>query len=742
MTYSRSLVTFAFVRDALQKGDIVTGLFPLFAPAIKRHRGKPFDPQVFTKDLNELCGLSVHPFIVEDWAPRMAQQGLLVARESEAAGGRIFTNYTYADPDIPDVQGLETRIVELFDTFEAYAAELYKQHGLPVPKRDVLERELVERIQSMGFEDILSKPDRNGSSPGLSGTLTLDKKSAESSPQQHAAQIMDVVCATFFLELSDKQKDKFDLVTDLAAGALGAEVVLTFRVPPKSGSSFKGMRVYLDSPLILDLLNVGGDQEREFASYLLDALKQEGATVATFDHNVDEIVDVLTAANNNYERKQEVLGQIGARLRGDRNTILRVKNVLANPIKRVRDVGIDITVAKAIDRQYLQYFDDNAEKDLLSAIRPFQPIEARAVDAASIASQIRYLYGRRPKGGLMTHERLFVTKNTGLVRAAVHYIGRLEGLDVTDAPILSDRAMAGILWVASGGKGLELPLHKLLASCTAAVRPRRDVINKVREVLQEASPEDLKTFETMIEDDRCSFSLMQNSLGDVTLVTGESTPRLLGEMKRAMAAEVEQKKDEELERQRLDYEDKVQAEIALRRAEIEAAESRLSKATNDLKDALQTVSLISEQNETLAHNLAAMGSALKLEREGRVNAAFHRSRYAEWFTYAVVFLPIAVVLYFVADLSGSLSSPWNGIAGLSISFALGLIQFAKFPNILFGSVARRVRLKSFHRQLEKLNLTQYKDAPIDWVNGVLNFTQADIAQKSKVQERLGTDKSS
>jgi hypothetical protein len=73
MTYSRSLVTFAFVQEALEKGDIVTGLFPLFAPAIKKNQGKPFDPAVFAADLNEVCGLKVHPFIVEAWAPSLTE---------------------------------------------------------------------------------------------------------------------------------------------------------------------------------------------------------------------------------------------------------------------------------------------------------------------------------------------------------------------------------------------------------------------------------------------------------------------------------------------------------------------------------------------------------------------------------------------------------------------------------------------------------------------------------------------
>lgn len=330
MTYSRSLVTFAFVRDALQSGDIVAGLFPLFAPAIKRRHGKTFDPAVFAKDLEELCGLAVHPYIIEDWAPRMAQHELLIEHDKELVGTRSVTTYICADPNIPDLVDLESRIVRLFDGFETYAKVLLKSHGLTAPARAVLERELVTRIQSMGFDNILAKPDRgNGAN-----VLTLERRPAEQSPDQHEAQIMDVICATFIIELHRRQPEQFALVTELAAGALAAEVVLSFRVPPKTGSSFKGMKVFLDSPLILDLLDVGGQEERDFARYLVDALRKEGAIVATYEHNVGEIVDVLTAAVQNLERKQPVSGQIGSRMRTDNNTVIRAKAILSKPPPR------------------------------------------------------------------------------------------------------------------------------------------------------------------------------------------------------------------------------------------------------------------------------------------------------------------------------------------------------------------------------------------------------------------------
>jgi hypothetical protein len=718
-------VTFAFVRDAiLQRGDIVSGLFPLFAPAIKRRTGQVFEPSVFARDLDELCGLSVHPYIIEDWAPRLAQQGFLIAEDTQTAGNSTFTKYTYANPDVQDAHDLEGPILGLFDAFEAYAKRLFGENSIATPGREELERELVARIGGMSFEDILGKPDRTSEASRL---LTLEKAPVGPTPEQRAAQNMDVVCATFFLELKERHAETFRLVTDLAAGALGAQVVLSFRIPPKTGSSFKGKYVFLDSPLIMDMLDVGSHEDRDFARYLLSALKQEGAVVATFDHNVGEIIAVLTAANHKFEQHIEVTGIVGSRLRVDNNTMLRVKSILNNPQKKVKDLGIEVTEARAVDRPYLSLFDEKSEQNLISAIRPYHRIEAREVDAASISSMIRYLYGRRPKGGFMALEKLFVTKNTPLVRAANNYMRRLNGLEFRDSPILSDRAMAGTLWVATGGQGNELPLHKLLANCTAAVRPRGDVISKVRDVLRETSPEEAATFEAMIEDERCGYCLMQSTLGDANLVTGESTPRVLREMKRAMAVEITQQKDEEIARQREEHlklvaelEDAHKVAMGEASAEAAAAAERVAQTAAELALAAKAADDARRRADDLETRLKALESRQEEAKRSVVSDAFERSRRTELFVYAAIIVPIAIILFWLGNVAGTVGTGQLIIA-YAVFAALSLVQFAMFPDVLFGRLARYTRERAFRNRLRRIGLAEYENVLIDWKNKSVIF---------------------
>jgi hypothetical protein len=189
----------------------------------------------------------------------------------------------------------------------------------------------------------------------------------------------------------------------------------------------------------------------------------------------------------------------------------------------------------------------------------------------------------------------------------------------------------------------------------------------------------------MIEDDRCGFCLMQSTLGDAALVTGASTPRLLKEMKTAMAAEVTQQKDEEIQRQQAEFERRLLAEKEERRTAVEAAERRAAVAAEQLSDASQIVLTTQQRAAELERRLAATEERQRLEMEGRVVTAFRRSRYAEWLAYAIVFAPIAIALYLLGDLAGKLER-WEWLGGLVLFFILGLTQFAVFPNVFLAGL--------------------------------------------------------
>lgn len=731
MARSRSLVTFAFVHDALKSGDIVSGLMPLLAPVIKKRYGKVFDPKVFAQDINDYYGLVIHHYVAEDWTQRLAKAGLITpvpgAKED-------YASYICTDPVIDEVSVAEADLNKILNSFESYAAELFSEVDLELPSRDSLEAMFIERIKDMSFENIASKPDSLQQKPN---TLSLTKLVQPEDSKAKIEQALDVVTASFVLDLQEKSPEDFKLIMEITAGVLASEVVLSFRSPPRRGQNFKSKIIILDSPLVLDYLNLGGIEDHGFAKSLIEDLASEGATVSTYSHNVDELIDILTAAKHNMGDKFQLSGSVGMRLLTDRNAFIRLNAVLGNPYAKVKQAGIQIIDTNSIDRPYLRHFDKNAEQDLLGSIRPFSRsrIESRVFDAASIASMIRYLFGKRPRGNLMAYEKLFVTKNSGLANAAAKYMKNIHAIaEDSDPPILTDRMAAGIVWLAKGGEGTDIPLKKLVANCTSAVRLRKDVITKMHGVLQNTSPDEAKVFEALIEEDRCGYYLMRHSLGAAELVTDANALDLLERVKRATAERVIQEAEAKaislLQGQRLEYEQKLEAAATALAVASSAGEDAVKTAKDEVdslarkkEEVEKALSEYKDKHIELADKFSRLVAERKMQDRRIAEALFRSSKKIDWILRVAFYLTTFILSLMGQTLAQIHNNFWMFGGSLLLVFILGLVQFSIFPDVLIGAAIRRRREDHFRRNLNASEFSGKVSFQIDWKEDRLKFDE-------------------
>jgi hypothetical protein len=108
-------------------------------------------------------------------------------------------------------------------------------------------------------------------------------------------------------------------------------------------------------------------------------------------------------------------------------------------------------------------------------IRPGRNVDPRVVDARSLANTIRLISAEPSKASVLASSAVFVTTNVDLVERGIKYFREAQSLHEQQAPpFLTDRQLAGLLWLAVGGAGNEVPRRKLLAACTAAMTPQRD----------------------------------------------------------------------------------------------------------------------------------------------------------------------------------------------------------------------------------------------------------------------------
>lgn len=100
MVSSRNLLAFAYISDRFsQSGDIGDGLLKLFAPVIAKRAGQRFSPETFATDVLEMYDIEMHPYVAEDFAPRLAAAGYLV-ETANFAQNAAYENGHFEIPEL------------------------------------------------------------------------------------------------------------------------------------------------------------------------------------------------------------------------------------------------------------------------------------------------------------------------------------------------------------------------------------------------------------------------------------------------------------------------------------------------------------------------------------------------------------------------------------------------------------------------------------------------------------------
>ena len=112
-----------------------------------------------------------------------------------------------------------------------------------------------------------------------------------------------------------------------------------------------GIDVAIDSPLVLDAMELGHDGATPYAVALIEQVKKAGARPIIFADTIKEIHGALTGPLQNYERRAETYGPLGRRLRTNSAVAAYVRSVLPRLRDLIQDhLGVDVVEVSAVDR--------------------------------------------------------------------------------------------------------------------------------------------------------------------------------------------------------------------------------------------------------------------------------------------------------------------------------------------------------------------------------------------------------
>ncbi|HGK7302639.1 TPA: hypothetical protein ACJ509_000469 [Stenotrophomonas maltophilia] len=525
---SKELTAFALVAEEYEKtGDPLRGLYPLFAPLLSEGKGHPFDPEKFSVSFTSAYGLEMSAFVASALAERMNDLGLL-DREFDRNVGASYkvANFQWEAEPIAEAQ-VENTINLFVEWAEAQCQAYNKNIG-----SGVLEEAILARLARPEFASVFvtQSGEKNSRLRKIMGVAAVDVSAKDEA-------FLDYLVARFIIHVEENSPAVFDAISLISYGSLIADAVAGLAVTRTSGPSGRSLRLVFDAPLLMDLLDLNSSAHKQYAMGLIEIARDAGLQLATFDHCMEEVKFTIQATLDATARG-EGYGPMANRIRTEPGKRLSATLVRDRLKTRVADLGITVLRADLYkEARYSKFFPEERVDQVRNAIGDLhEHLEARIRDAASVATVARLKQEKGDADELFDAGTIFVTRNSVLAKRVNRHLSKGRSSPSPTFVIATDGQIAGMLWFIRGMKGVELSRRRLIANCSAAILPKRELVSRISSILEGVQPELRQEFEVLMSDSRASLCVMRFTAGDVESVNGESSLELIEHMRAEISA--------------------------------------------------------------------------------------------------------------------------------------------------------------------------------------------------------------
>ncbi|WP_155634428.1 hypothetical protein [Burkholderia stagnalis] len=708
----RPLIAYALLAQTTQvHGDLLSGLAPIFKPIAKKWVGRKFDAKQLANEVRDLYGIDIHPWAVDDLAPRLEKAGLITRNRTSD----VSEEYVYASVTDEFNSVSESDIRSVVDSFCRFAKPILNQNDLIVDDK-ALSDAFLDQLVSMDFHAILLKPVKSSTQNSATGrTLSLPKKKDDEKIEAELSTRakLDVLCASFIVDAYETNRQLYDLISKIAAGALIAEVVLNLQ-DPGSKPSLALMNVVLDAPFVMSLLDLSSEESHIYARQIHESLKSNKANVIIFRHSVDEIRSNLQGVINHVSNG-EGYGPTARRLN---QSIFKqyVMSVLRDVESAVKAIASRIDDSPSDTAKY-NFFSKEAEDAFFGWLGTYGNPAAQRRDAASIAGVMRLRAGRAVRMSMFhTAAYIFVTENPRLAECAARYVtSRKLQRDDDVPPAITDRYLAGMLWVLYGGKAEDLTRYRLLANCTAALEPRSEVVKKVHKFLSELDEVKADRFRALMTDERAGQHLMQFTLGDSLLVKStEDAEQIFNRLEESLRSRIEKTYADKAERQAAAHAE----EREIYRLAKENLEEELAERNRQNAHVNAELEKLREEGESVSGQLQALQQARCEEKRLAVQRCAQTAGAAVSRRKRIISYCVGGAFFVASFVGAELGTSYGHIVAALISAFSAFVAWAGFwfiPDLLFEHKLVQLREDVFERELGKFGLFLEKDNyVVDW----------------------------
>ncbi|MDP2591692.1 hypothetical protein Q8W41_19550 [Vibrio splendidus] len=593
---SSHLFHFAMVHEKFaQTGDIVTGLLPLFSPILEGKEGLEFDPMSFCDDVRNMYGIEMHPYVAEDLSNKLVDNGIL---EIEKSRGRSEKIVIATVPIVQD-KDLKSNVQSILEKYESFSKPLLEKRGLMSSSINF----------SKAFTSRLARVD------SFAEVVSSSKDSVNCA--------LDYTFVRFVEHINRKGGKLKTSLDKLYSGSLLSEVVLSIQDPTMDEKSITGKLFYIDMPVLLNILGLNDEYSVECSRKLISLISAQGGVVTTTRQYIEEAEIAISLSLENYKQRGKRTTSLDRYLFKHSDHVLqtrltrnKVKKLLSDRHQFVLD---DLRTNISGYLQSVRAID--LRDSIVSALHWYKKDVARTNDADAVA----YVVARHDYNSIRNvaeSSTFLITPNELLISAANRVLYSLDTFENHEmTPLLTEKKLAMMLWVTSGGKGEDVSSLTLISSCTRAMEMHRDASENMQRFIKSLPEEKVKQYEDVICNDRALYCLLDEVNFDDSEVPLDEAEQYLQQARDRFQQE---QKDFKVSQKAVIDEATFAAANAIehRNKAISAVKEKANeslvkdKKNAALQDKVQSLTEQFEEKEQLQKQLAAVNDKL----ENRVNA--------------------------------------------------------------------------------------------------------------------------
>lgn len=320
------------------------------------------------------------------------------------------------------------------------------------------------------------------------GYITIENVKEFETKENYKKDQNNFFIAKFIIEQFEKETVISKYIERIISGFMLANAIY-MQVESDNKETLKKVDIYLDAPLLLNILNFKTASKNESGNLLMTLLKEKKANVYCFEHNYDEVYSILENYKNNIHKVREKTLE---KLDIDRYTESDIERLMSNLKIMLNNKGIQIIetpeYVKTGDR-YIGIIDEGQLTDYLMENYADNREKIEGVverDVKSIAAIGRIRQDKKYKK-IEDCKAVFVTTNYNLVEYTERFLEQKKyeeiGFLITDVELIT------VLWLKSFKTNPDLPKMRLIENARASLELTSTMMKTVKNVIEKMEKE-------------------------------------------------------------------------------------------------------------------------------------------------------------------------------------------------------------------------------------------------------------